>query len=173
MIKFNDLLGKILTDIKIKNDNDVIIFTLENGDKYRLYHSQECCETVEIKDICGDLDDIINSPILLANESINNLGPKQTWTFYILSTIKGTVTISWSGYSENDCYSESVDFEKINKKCITPTQEFILYYNNYVSFIEHNIIPTYADISKDDLIIIIEKTRIYLDSLIDLQKEVI
>ena len=74
-------------------------------------------------DIAGDINDLIGSPILLAevvtNENENPPGVEIseyqesfTWTFYKLSTIKGSVTISWYGES-NGYYNESVTFTKI------------------------------------------------------------
>lgn len=118
--KFEELLGKTLKSI-INKDNDELIFELEDGDKYKLYHSQDCCESVSIEDIIGDLDDLIGSPILLAEEVSSNENPPDikkeyqdsfTWTFYKLSTNKGSVTIRWYGES-NGYYSESVDFDSV------------------------------------------------------------
>lgn len=119
------LLGKTLTDVYANEDE--IIFTCDDGGIYRMYHSQACCESVVIDDICGDLDDLIGSPLLIA-EQVSNYSPqleedikKQaiankwgscTWTFYKMATIKGAVTIRWFGES-NGYYSEEVDFMKI------------------------------------------------------------
>lgn len=101
-----------------------LVFTLNSGELYALYHEQDCCEDVYIEDIIGDLKDLVGTPILLAeeisNQSINHkseYGDTYTWTFYKLSTIKGSVTIRWYGKS-NGYYSESVDFGKAYRcKC--------------------------------------------------------
>ncbi len=108
------LKGQIITNIE-KNGDDELIFTLANGDRYKMYHDQDCCEHVAIDDINGDLDDLLNSEITLAEESTNHENKNYdscTWTFYKLATDKGYVDIKWLGES-NGYYSESVDFEKI------------------------------------------------------------
>ena len=122
LTKFEELKGQTLKNIENKN-NEELIFTLENGDKYKLYHSQDCCESVAIEDIVGDLQDLIGSPILTAsedtsvNENPEGLEPPEgyqdsfTWTFYNIGTKNGQVTIRWYG-SSNGYYSESVYFGK-------------------------------------------------------------
>ncbi len=126
--KIEELINKTLVDIK--QTNDEIYFETSEGDIYKMYHSQDCCEQVNIDDIVGDLDDLIGSPITMAEESTSNdakttvydegtnnewsyTDESATWTFYRLATIKGYVNIKWYG-SSNGYYSESVDFIKID-----------------------------------------------------------
>ena len=123
-IEITELIDKTLTKIDVNMEQDEIIFTCENGDKYKMYHQRDCCESVVIDDINGDINDLVGSPILIAEELTfldeNPIGIKKpefqddsfTWTFYKLATIKGFVDIRWYGDS-NGYYSESVDFEKI------------------------------------------------------------
>lgn len=121
-MSFNELIGKTITDIKCDEAPvEEIIFTLGDGSKYKMHHDQYCCETVQVEDINGDLDNLIGSPILFAYEDSSNDNPPGsdkenqdsfTWTFYRLSTIKGTVVIRWYGES-NGYYSESVSFDKV------------------------------------------------------------
>lgn len=124
-ILFGELKGKTLTKIDgVIGDNEMI-FETSTGKVYKLYHEQDCCESVNINDIIGDLSDIIGSPILLAEEVSNDIDPEGykppypngyrdsfTWTFYKLATIKGYVTIRWYGES-NGYYSERVNFARI------------------------------------------------------------
>lgn len=121
MSEFLELIGKTITKIETGGvGDDEIRFILDDGTIYKMYHNQSCCENVEIDDIVGDLDDLLNFPILLASVDKNyddkfgkDLSDDRsfTWTFYNISTIKGHVTIKWFGES-NGYYSEEVDFEK-------------------------------------------------------------
>ena len=121
--KFEDLKGKVLAKVE-NNDNEELVFTTSDGEVYKLYHEQDCCENVTIEDICGDLEDLVGEPLLVAEEieherNVNPEGvPEQedqdafTWTFYKLDTRKGGVTVRWYGAS-NGYYSESVDFCRV------------------------------------------------------------
>ena len=116
MEKFEDLVGKVL--VSVENKGNELVFTLDTGEKYKLYHYQYCCESVSIEDVIGDLNDLVGSPILMAEEITSEENPEDvtkdgqdcfTWTFYKLATIKGYVTIRWYGES-NGYYSEAVDW---------------------------------------------------------------
>lgn len=124
-LRFNEqldvshLVGKHLTGVEKRND-DEIVFTTADGEEYRLMHFSDCCESVTIEDVCGDLSDLVGHPILTAEEVVhqqkNPEGVKVpeyqdsfTWTFYKFATNKGSVTIRWYGES-NGYYSESVSF---------------------------------------------------------------
>jgi len=121
---FEGLLGHTLSNVEVNKAQDEIVFTLENGDRYMMYHAQNCCEDVSIEDINGELSDLVGVPILMAEEAMSEEFPADyqgdmsyidscTWTFYKLATIKGYVTIRWYG-SSNGYYSESVDWAKID-----------------------------------------------------------
>lgn len=120
-MEFTELLGKTFLSVEQQGD-DEIIFTESDGTKYVQYHSQDCCESVLVDEIHGDLTDLQESPILQAEEVISEdetpdgfpkveYPDSYTWTFYKLATIKGYVTIRWLGES-NGYYSESVDMRK-------------------------------------------------------------
>jgi len=121
--QLKSLVGKTLTKIDVSADKEEILFICNTGARYLMHHEQSCCETVSIEEIIGDLLDLLNTPIIEASERINiDSNPKGvripeyqesfTWSFYIISTIKGTVTLRWYG-SSNGYYSESVSIKRL------------------------------------------------------------
>ena len=119
-VRVEDLLGKTLVSVEQVGVDEIVFVTAE-GEKYKLCHVQDCCESVTIEDIVGDLSDLVGEPILLAEEVTSDENPKGgrthylndsfTWTFYKFATRKGYVDIRWYGVS-NGYYSEGVDFVK-------------------------------------------------------------
>lgn len=118
----SELKGKIITKID-KIDDDELIFHCQTGEVYKMYHEQQCCELVTIEDITGDLEDLIGSPVLVAEELSNDDyvpddpqfygGESYAWTFCKIATIKGYVDIRWFGTS-NGYYSEYANFILLN-----------------------------------------------------------
>lgn len=119
-IGISALLGKTLSSVEKIGDEE-IVFTTNEGRVFKMFHSQDCCESVTIDDIEGDLRSLVGNPILVAEEVSNSESrdPSQeyesfTWTFYKLATIKGHVDIRWFG-SSNGYYSEEVSFYEVEQ----------------------------------------------------------
>jgi hypothetical protein len=136
-VDISELLGKIVTEVR-KEKNFEIEFICSDGTSYLMTHIQDCCESVVIDDINGDLEDLVSQPGLKAKpitmaEEVSSEDFEQawlkemrqkdedfgcweswTWTFYKLATLNGYVTIRWYGQS-NGYYSESVDILKKNQ----------------------------------------------------------
>ena len=124
---FSALLGLTLESITGGVGDEEMRFITTDGQVFAMYHSQSCCENVEVESIDGDLADLIGEPILVAEEMTNsgeddetkNAAPEgwkphyaddsYTWTFYKLATRKGYVDIRWYGES-NGYFGEGVDF---------------------------------------------------------------
>lgn len=114
-----NMVGSIFPIVTV-SDGELVF---ENAtDRYVFSHHQDCCEHVYIESIVGDIEDLVNTPILIAEESSgdtpadSNASPSEsyTWTFYKFATFKGYVDIRWLGES-NGYYSESVDVEHTSK----------------------------------------------------------
>lgn len=134
--EITELIGQTFSKVERVGDEAIHFYC---GEKimFKMLHITDCCESVTIEDINGDLSDLENSPILTAEEITNekfiedfkakfcvtnqwgrlvdkdgNHEPDSfTWTFYKLATIKGYVDIRWYGES-NGYYSEGVDITK-------------------------------------------------------------
>lgn len=124
-VKIEEFIGKTFTAINVTHNE--IEFVVSPEEIYVMYHEQDCCESVGIEDINGDITTLLWVPILKASEDTSR-SPKSntydegdnaytyddesgTWTFYNLATIKGYVTIRWYG-SSNGYYSESVEIKR-------------------------------------------------------------
>jgi hypothetical protein len=129
--QISELIGKKLTNVvNLETGSDEVIFHCEDGASFKMLHNQDCCESVSIDDVVGDVSDLVGATVLDAREESNDEPPRSvsgtysdgtpythadesaTWTFYVIQTDKGAVTIKWYGTS-NGYYSESVDFERM------------------------------------------------------------
>ena len=135
-MNIKELIGKtIVSIVGMEKGSEEITFTTLDGKQYKMYHEQDCCENVTIDDVCGDVIDLIGSPLLLAEERTSEENPPDvteqrlklqkdaayvewqdsfTWTFYHFATINGYLDLRWYGES-NGYYSESVDFKEIEE----------------------------------------------------------
>ena len=116
------LKGKTLSSVIGGVGEDSIEFRTTDGETYLMDHEQDCCESVSVQDIVGDLQDLVGSEILLAEEVAGETPvdfddrylDSYSWTFYKFATVKGYVDIRLLGES-NGYYSEGVSFRKLAK----------------------------------------------------------
>jgi len=120
-VDFSELKGQVIQSIRGGIGDDQLVFKTET-DTYIMLHVQDCCESVYIEDIIGDLDDLVGCEILSATEDSNcdekplcENEESYTWTFYNIRSNRGSVTIRWYG-SSNGYYSESASFRKAKKE---------------------------------------------------------
>lgn len=112
---FSVLKGLTLVNVTGAKGDDVMRFECADGRTFELYHDQDCCEDVQIEDVCGDLSDLVGEVLTaeeVAGESTYEDDSSQTWTFYRIGTARGLVTVRWLGTS-NGYYSESVSFREV------------------------------------------------------------
>lgn len=123
--EFSNLKGKIIKSVEgLSKHSECITFNCTDGSIYYLYHERDCCESVRVEDIAGDVSDLIGQEILIAEESeakdpgflsqYESEYESCTIVFYTLRTMKGTVVIRWFGDS-NGYYCEEAHFRKYDK----------------------------------------------------------
>lgn len=120
---FQNMIGRKMVRVERiggrgRYDNDALEFEAEDGTVFAFSHQQDCCESVYIDDIVGDLNDLVGATLTMAEE-IDADGPdtgaeSETWTFYKFATIKGYVTVKFYG-SSNGYYSEGVSYFENSK----------------------------------------------------------
>lgn len=108
------LMGKTIVEVKGERFDEAFMVKTDCGLVFTFYHEQDCCESVYLEDVIGDIDDLLGE-VILAEECSNQADPVDveihadswTWTFYRLATVKGLVVLRFFGES-NGYYSESV-----------------------------------------------------------------
>lgn len=94
------LWGAVFERVVRKDDAVYFYPALKTVPALKLHHVQECCESVYLDDVVGDLKDLMHTPILDAKETYHydkEVGPCY---FYDIRTIKGSVTLRFM--HEND-----------------------------------------------------------------------
>lgn len=121
IVDFEDMLGKTFRKVT-QNGNNSLTFEVSDDEAYIMYYEPDCCASCNIEDVCGDLEDLVDTPIVRAEQNSNDEpdlpSPEShpesfTWTFYRIGTNKGTVVVRWYG-SSNGYYSETPTFQKVN-----------------------------------------------------------
>ena len=106
--------GKTFVKVEGSVGSGEMLFVTAEGERFLFAHMQDCCETVDINDVVGDLQDLIGEPLLIAEEVSGEVPADAehyesfTYTFYKFATRKGYVDVRWLGES-NGYYSESVN----------------------------------------------------------------
>ncbi len=110
------MLGLTFVEVTGSVGDGEMTFVTADGQRFMFAHMQDCCESVSIEDIVGNLQNLVGSPLLQAEE-VSGVTPVEfdegdhesvTWTFYKFATRKGYVDVRWLGES-NGYYSEGVD----------------------------------------------------------------
>lgn len=108
--EFETMIGEVLSSIDIDTKENQILLTTKSGRIFKFYHEQDCCESVTINGlVVGDIQKLVGGVIqeITKEESTTDT----TLTFKI---DEHTVISNWIGES-NGYYSESVDFQEIDK----------------------------------------------------------
>ena len=122
------LIGTVVKEIHVPDEKSPldVLFVLENGSRFWMYHPQDCCEDAWLEDVIGEWADIIGCRLLMAEKVTRDydwdkdpatqewLDTSATWTFYKFATVHGYVTLRWIGTS-NGYYSEEVYIEEVAK----------------------------------------------------------
>jgi hypothetical protein len=117
----NRYLGMTILEIVDCKEGCCEVGFIFNDRKLIFSHCQDCCESVRLIDIIGNVSDLIGKPLTMCEE-VQNFGDtdnyefsyddSHTWTFYKFATLNGYVTFRWLG-ELNGYYSETVYCEEV------------------------------------------------------------
>ena len=110
-MEIGSLVGKTILAVEGCNVGSESILIRTDAGTMRLYHTQNCCESVRVEDVNGDSEDLIGGVVSIAEERSNqeedDWGCRTKWTFYTIRTSKGDMDLRWLG-RDNGYYGVSV-----------------------------------------------------------------
>ena len=111
------LVGKKITNIDDRCDG--YLFHTDDNKIYLMSHRQNCCESVGVQDISGNLQDLVGEVVSYADSDCETPPGEDvshydsfTFTNFHIKSGQIYVKITWLGTS-NGYYGEGVDFEEI------------------------------------------------------------
>lgn len=114
---FEELKDRTLTNIE--SNNEEVVFDCSDGTRWRLYHEQDCCESVMLEKTDGYPKRLIGNKIAKAQEQPGHefdpqaLRDSVTFSdFVLIDDMSYSVTFHFVGES-NGHYSEAVYFAQI------------------------------------------------------------
>ena len=108
--------GRTITKVEGLELGETKIYIYFSEDEYiKMYHQQDCCENVDLDDICGNTElegaifyELVEKKSDVELEAKEEYEESWTWTFYTIKTSKGYLDLRWYG-SSNGYYGEGVD----------------------------------------------------------------
>jgi len=119
--EFKDLVGEILDHVDIfpkdKENPSEIILTTRSGKKFKIYHSQDCCEHVFLESVQGEWKELIGQTINEVSNLEKDASDEEQYNHATRTILKfkadyDTVITKWYG-SSNGYYSESVNIREL------------------------------------------------------------
>lgn len=68
-VNFFELKGKVITSIVgVNTEDEQTVITTRDGTVYTLEHKQNCCEQVRVYGTVGNIDNILNEEVIIAED---------------------------------------------------------------------------------------------------------
>ena len=121
-MNWHDLIGQTITEISAPiGDAFIQIRTTQGG--IRALHQTDCCESIDLMRVDGDVDTLIGGVVTVAEDDTGCVPPdwagkdyegeSVTWTKLTLGTSTASVHF-WVRGASNGFYSETLEFELID-----------------------------------------------------------
>jgi hypothetical protein len=128
-IDIETLIGKKIIELNIRESADEVLFGTDDGKKWIMHHNQDCCESVDLERVDGELSDLLYEIITDAEcKTFSGYEDDGDWPKFLLkepewleswtvskldfTTAKGLVSFIWQGRS-NGYYGEEVQIEEV------------------------------------------------------------